>query len=50
MFGVGPIGHDIEAGRVGSESQSGHVERIQCVSAEGEVVVAPDNYIRFLIE
>jgi hypothetical protein len=47
---MGPTGHSAEAGRVGQENQLGHVGRVQSVSAEGKVVVAPDTHIRFLIE
>jgi hypothetical protein len=43
--GAGP-----ECQRGGRENQSGHVERVQSVSVEGETVVAPCAYIKFLIE
>jgi hypothetical protein len=49
-LGMGPIGHDAEAGCVERENQSGRVGRAQNISADGEAVVAPGVYIMFLIE
>jgi hypothetical protein len=50
VLGMGPTGHGAEAGHVGRENQSRRMGRTQCVSAEGEAVVAPGVHIMFLIE
>jgi hypothetical protein len=49
-LGMRPTEHDAEAGHVGQENHSRRMGRTQCVSAEGEAVVAPGAHIRFLIE
>jgi hypothetical protein len=46
---VGPTGHGVKAGRVGWENRSGRVGWALNVSTEGEGMVAPGAYIRFLI-